>query len=155
MPAYEVVDPTDRDERGVIYPGLTDAMIGAGAHLEVWELADDEAQTRTVRCWPDPEHEPGSSNPSGFGVRPAAAKAAERWKIDAVNEEVTKRFVTEHIGRAEREATAILAEHHPVTGEQVHALVSLGWGRGFVAGFGAGHEAFASMLERIAGGEGS
>ena len=152
---YEVVDPAERDERGVIYPNLTDAMVNAGPRLEVWELADDEAQTRTVCCWPDPEFEPGSSNPAGFGVRPAAAKAAERWQTDALDVPGTKRFVQEQVGRAEREATAILAEHNPVAPDKVHAVVSLAWGRGFVAGFGAGHEAFAAMLERIAGGDAS
>lgn len=149
---YEVVDPAERDERGVVYPNLTDAMVNAGPSLEVWELADDEAQTRMVRCWPDPEHEPADAETVASRWRPAAAKEAERWRLEVLDEEHTKRFVTEHIGRAEREASAILAEHQPVTAQQVHALVSLAWGRGFVAGFGAGHEAFSSMLERIAGG---
>ena len=85
--------------------------------------------------------------------RPAAAKAAERWKIDAVNEDLARRLVTDNAGRAEREATALLAEHNPLSPDKVHAVVSLAWGRGFVAGFGAGHEAFAAMLDIIAGGE--
>lgn len=149
---YEVVDPAERSERGVIYPDLTAAMIGASPTLEVWELADDEAQTRTVRCWPDPEFEPAAGNPAGFGVRPAAAEAAKRWKMEALDTPGTEQFVREHIGRAEREASSILAERSPVTGEQVHALLSLAWGRGFIAGFGAGHEAFSRMLDLIVGG---
>lgn len=150
---YEVVDPAERDERGVIYPDLTDAMVNASPTLEVWELADDEPRTRTVRLWPDPEHEPAA--PADVAARwpGAAAKAAERWKMNVVDVAGTEQFVREHIGRAEREATAILAEHNPVSPDKVHALVSLAWGRGFVAGFGAGHEAFAGMLERLAGGE--
>jgi len=128
---YEVVDPAERDERGVIYPDLTAAMVNASATLEVWELADDDAQTRVVRCWPDPEHEP------------AVDLTAER----------TKRFVRNNVGRSEREATAILAEYSPLSPDKVHAIVSLAWGRGFVAGFGAGHEAFATMLDAIARGD--
>ena len=152
---YEVVNPAERDERGVIWHSLTDAMVNAGPVLEVWELADDQAQTRMVRCWPDPEHEPADPAGSGSRLRPAAAKAAERWKIEAVDVEWTRQFVQGYVGRAEREATAILAEHNPVAPDRVHALVSLAWNRGFIAGFGAGHEAFASMLERIAGGDGA
>ena len=149
---YEIVDPAERDTRGVIHPSLTDAMIGAGPHLEVWELADDEAQTRTVRCWPDPEFEPAGPPPVAGSVTPAKAEAARRWKLEPLDKEYTERFVNEHIGRAEREATAILAEHNPVAPDKVHAVVSLAWGRGFIAGFGAGHEAFAHMLERLTGG---
>lgn len=150
---YEVVDPAEPDERGVIYPYLTAAMIGASPTLEVWELADDAAQTRTVRCWPDPEFEPADPATAAARWPGAAAKAAERWNMNAVDVPGTEQFVKEHIGRAEREASAILAERSPVTGEQVHALLSLAWGRGFVAGFGAGHEAFSRMLDLIVGGE--
>jgi len=152
MPSYEVVDPAERDDRGVIYPDLTAAMVAASPTLEVWELADDEAQTRTVRCWPDPEFEPASTA-GASSVTPAKAEAARRWKLEPLDKEYTETFVKDQIGRAEREATAILAEHNPVAPNKVHALVSLAWGRGFIAGFGAGHEAFAHMLERIAGGE--
>lgn len=150
---YEVVDPAERDERGVIYPDLTAAMVNASPPLEVWELADDEAQTRMVMCWPDPEFSEHAGTKIRSENRTAAAKAAERWKIDAVNEDLARRLVTDNVGRAEREATAIMAEHNPVAPDKVHALISLAWGRGFIAGFGAGHEAFASMLEIIAGGE--
>lgn len=124
---YEVVDPSSRDERGTMHRTLTEAMVAASPAFEVWELADDEVQTRTVQCWPDPE------------FQPAAEPAVEQ----------TKRFVREHIGRAEREASTIMAEHYPVTGERVHALVSLAWGRGFVAGYGAGSEQFAALLNRL------
>lgn len=128
---YEVVDPAEREERGVIHRTLTAAMVNAGPRLEVWELADDDAQTRMVMCWPDPEFEPAA----------------------VMNEEQTKRFVHENIGRAEREATAILAEHNPVPPDKVHALVSLAWGRGFIAGFTKGTETFGDLLMRIAGGD--
>jgi hypothetical protein len=128
---YEVVEPGARDYRGVIYRTLTEAMVAAGPKLEVWQLADDAAQTRIVRCWPDPEFEPA---------------------VDLEHER-TARFVRENVGRAEREATAILADYSPVAPDRVHALVSLAWGRGFVAGFGAGAEQFVQLLERIAGGE--
>lgn len=128
---YEVVDPAERDERGPIHRTLTEAMVNAGPKLEVWGLADDEAQTRTVCCWPDPEFEP----------------------VTPITVEQTENFVREHIGRAEREASAILAEHQPVTSQHVHALVSLAWGRGFIAGFGKGSESFADLLIRVTGGE--
>jgi hypothetical protein len=101
-------------------------MVNAGPSLEVWELADDEAQTRTARCWPDPEFQPA--------VLPSP--------------EETETFVREHIGRAEREASAILAEHNPVSPQQVHAIVSLAWGRGFIAGHVTGSTMFADLLER-------
>lgn len=123
---YEVVDPSDRAERGTIHRTLTAAMVNAGPSLEVWQLADDAAQTRTVMCWPDAE------------FQPAAGPSPEQ----------TAEFVRDHIGRAEREASAIMAEHNPVSPQQVHALVSLAWGRGFVAGYGAGSTMFADLLER-------
>lgn len=128
---YEVVDPDNRRERGVTYASLTDAMVNAGPTLEVWELADDEAQTRMVMCWPDPEFQPASE--------------LERQRI--------KRFVREQVGRAEREASAILAEHHPVSPDKVHALVSLAWAKGFLAGYGSGSEAVARMVGVLAGGD--
>jgi len=128
---YEVVDPTDRAERGPIYPSLTDAMVNASPRLEVWELADDATQTRTVQCWPDPE------------FQPATDLTARRHE----------RIAREQVGRAEREATAILAAHNPVPPDKVHAIVTLAWASGFVAGFGAGGEQFVQVLERLAGGE--
>lgn len=124
---YEVVDPAERDERGTIHRTLTEAMVAASPTAEVWELADDYEQTRMVMCWPDPEFQPA-----------AAATVAE-----------TTRFVKDHIGRAEREASTILAEHSPVNADQWHALVSLAWGRGFIAGFGAGTDTFANSLNRL------
>lgn len=124
---YEVVDPSSRDERGPIHRTLTAAMVNAGPRVEVWELADDAAQTRTIMCWPDPE------------LQPAVTPSPED----------TAAFVRDNIGRAEREATAILAEHNPVSPQQVHALVSLAWGRGFIAGFGSGSEMFARTLNRL------
>ena len=150
---YEVVDPAERDERGVIYPDLTAAMVNASATLEVWELADDEPQTRMVRCWPDPEHEPAAADTAASRWPGAAAKAAERWKRNVSEDDRIKQFVSENTGRAEREATAILAEYNPLAPDKVHAVVSLAWGRGFVAGFAAGHEAFATMLDALAQGD--
>lgn len=152
MPLYEVVGPNEGDGRRTIYPDLTAAMVAASPTMEVWELADDAEKTRTVRCWPDPEFEP-TTTADASSVRPATAEAARRWKMEALDVPGTEQFVRENIGRAEREASAILAERSPVTGEQVHALLSLAWGRGFVAGFGAGHEAFSRMLDLIVGGE--
>jgi hypothetical protein len=105
-------------------------MVNAGPALEVWELADDEPRTRTTMCWPDPE------------FQPHLTVAPER----------TEQFVREHIGRAEREATSILAEHSPVSPDKVHALVALAWGRGFVNGFGKGSETFAELLTTLSEG---
>lgn len=127
---YEVVDPAARGERGTMHPTLTQAMVAASPGHEVWELADDSEQTRMVCCWPD------------YEFAPAAGPHVQR----------TERFVREHIGRAEREATAILAEHEPVSPQQVHALVSLAWGRGFITGFVSGSSTFAELLEQLAGG---
>jgi hypothetical protein len=126
---YEVVDPADRDDRGDFYSDLTDAMVNAGPRLEVWQLADDLGLTRMVRVWPDPEFE----------------------AVTSLEAERTKRFVREHIGRAEREATAILAQHEPVSPDRVHDLVALAWARGFVTGFGTGGETFNDLMRRIGG----
>ena len=128
---YEVVDPDERAERGPIHRTLTAAMIAASPTQEVWELADDEPQTRTVMCWPDPEFQPKAD--------PESARV--------------EHFVREHIGRAEREATAILAEHNPVSPDKVHALVSLAWGKGFIVGFQRGSHTFAEIVNRMWDGE--
>lgn len=129
MPTFEVV--YDSEERGVRYRTLEEAVENAYTGMEVWQLADDEIGTRMCCVWPEP--------------------AAE--SSDDLTARRTARFVRENVGRAEREATAILAEHNPVAPDKVHAIVSLAWGRGFVAGFGAGHESFVAMLDVIVGGE--
>ena len=129
---YEVVDPAEREWRGLIYPNLTDAMVNAGPRLEVWELADDEAQTRTVCCWPDPE------------FQPAVSLADAR----------VERQVTELVARADREAAGIVARIQPVDPATWPQIVALAWKYGYVAGYGdcadRAKQAF-DRLERVYG----
>lgn len=87
-----------------------------------------------------------------FVAYPSAPEPDSR-RADVLEAERIKRFVTEETGRAEREATAILAEHNPVPPDKVHAIVTLAWGRGFIAGFERGGETFVDLLGRIAGGD--
>lgn len=70
-------------------------------------------------------------------------------RANPLNPERTKAFVLDQVGRAEREASALMAEYAPVTGEKVHPLVALAWGRGFIAGFGSGTEEFAALLDAL------
>ena len=63
---------------------------------------------------PDPEFQP-------------AAELAEKRAA---------RATAEYVGRAEREATALIQEMAPITGERVHALVTVAWLKGFVVGYG-------------------
>lgn len=44
--------------------------------------------------------------------------------------------VEEYVGRAEREATALIATASPVTGEKVHPLVTAAFLKGFMLGYG-------------------
>lgn len=44
--------------------------------------------------------------------------------------------VDEYVGRAEREATALIANASPVTGDKVHALVTVAFLKGFMLGYG-------------------
>lgn len=124
---YEVVDPTERDERGVIYPSLTDAMVNASATLEVWELADDEAQTRTVRCWPDPEFEQAVS----------------------LEDKRLERRIAELVSRADREAAGIIARCGLPPHELWQPTVALAWKYGYLAGYGDSADRAAEAFGRL------
>lgn len=69
---------------------------------------------------PDPEFQPAAD---------LASKRAER-------------ATAEYVGLAEREASALIQEMAPVTGERVHALVTCAWLKGFMHGYG-------DVVERI------
>jgi hypothetical protein len=85
---YEVVDPAEPEAPRRIFASLTDAMVNAGPYLEVWELDEADEDTRLVRCWPDPEHEP------------AAPRLVNEVK-DAADQMVAlaERTAAEHAGR--------------------------------------------------------
>lgn len=129
--SYEVVDPEVPAVRRVVYASLTDAMVAAGPSLEVWELADDTEQTRLVRCWPDPEFE-------------AADEVTARRIV---------RQVHDLVSRADREASTVIADTGLPSNPAVHAVVSLAWSKGYVAGFGDYDTKLDAALERIYGGE--
>ena len=103
---YEVITPPD-EERGVMFDNLAASIEHARLYGgEVWRLADDEAQTRVRRVWPEPELQ-------------AAERAEREHEASAVD-----------VARARRVATELLAAF-PVSGyEQTHALVALAYARG-------------------------
>lgn len=75
---------------------------------------------------PDPEFQPAAD---------LAEKRAERSTAEAV-------------GRAEREASTLIADASPLTGERVHALVTVAWLKGFMAGYGQVLERLDEITER-------
>lgn len=120
---YEVVNPDHAGERGLFYPTLTAAMVNAGPRLEVWQLADDEAQTRMLRCWPDAEP---AADTAPAGVQPASLSDIA-------------------LSRANRVAVELLAEY-PVAGyEQTVTLLALAYSHGERSGLAQG----LGLAERI------
>lgn len=122
---YEVVIPAERDERGRVFDSLTEAMVAATVRDEVWQLADDDAQTRVCMCWPDTEFQP-------------------RVTLDPTTlENVTP--ITH--GKADRYATAMLSQYPVTERGEIHALVSLA----YATGNRDGYAECARDAERILG----
>lgn len=105
---YEVVDPADRQERGLFYPTFEDAVEHAHVTFEIWQIADDDWRSRMVMVWPDAEFQPRVSLAPGTlaNVVPITKGHPERW------------------------ATAMLEEYPVATREQIIALVALAYSTG-------------------------
>lgn len=90
------------------------ATVNAGGDCEVWQLADDETETRVLRVWPEPHPD-------------QAVQLAE---------ERATRATAEYVGQAEREAAAIFASSLTRTHGEIQAALTLAWLKGFMTGYG-------------------
>ena len=69
---------------------------------------------------------------------------------------LTRRIAREaeaHTSRADREAAALLAQAQPLDPTKTHEIVSLGWARGFLAGYETALTHVGDALTTVRGGD--
>lgn len=111
---YEVVERSTGRGVGGVHTDLAEATASLDAALyDVYELDTQNGYARGKRVWP-----------------------ADDPATDDLAEKRATRSTAEYVGRAEREATALLAEITVDTGERLHAVVTVAWLKGFMVGYG-------------------
>lgn len=123
MPTYEIV--YDAEERGVMYQTLDAAVRNAYTGMEVWQLADDDVQTRVCCVWPVPPVRP---EPEHLPIR-----LLTRLTMDE--------------GRARRIAAALVNQYPHATYSEIVALVAYAYAKGNRDGYG---EAVSDVSETLA-----